>query len=85
LAIGEGRRRTPAARKPAYQQFFPFLSIKTACCHRLGALSVRWMQPAQQQGRFFPSSSFSQVRSIRRWRVVACFASSTQQMNSFRP
>jgi len=37
----KGRRGTPAPRKPAYEPFFPFLSIKTACCHRLGALSVR--------------------------------------------
>ena len=29
------------ARKQAYELFFPFLSIRTACCHRLGALSVR--------------------------------------------
>src|SRR5829696_8067883 len=43
------------------------------------------MQPAQQQGRFFPSNNSAQVRSTRRCRVVSCFASSTQQMNSFRP
>jgi hypothetical protein len=39
------------------------------------------MQPGQQQGRFFPSSNSSQVRRMRRSRVAACFASSTQQMN----
>src|SRR5829696_3053370 len=43
------------------------------------------MQPAQQQGRFFPSNNSAQVRSMRRCRVVGCFASSTQQKNSFRP
>src|SRR3954451_3207074 len=43
------------------------------------------MQPAQQQGRFFPSNNSAQVRSMRRCRVIGCFASSTQQMNSFRP
>ena len=37
------------------------------------------------EGRFFPSRSSSQARSMRRWRVFACFASSTQQMNSLRP
>ena len=62
-----------------------FPSIKTACCHRLGALSVRWMHPAQQHGRFLPSSNSSRVRLMRRWRVAGCFASSTQQINSFRP
>jgi len=35
------------------------------------------MQPDQQQGRFFPSNNASQVRSIRRWRVCGCLASST--------
>ena len=62
----------------------PLRSISTACCHRPGALSARWMQPAQQHGRFFPSTSSSRVRSIRRRRVASCLASSTQQMNSFR-
>jgi hypothetical protein len=64
---------------------FYFLSIRTACCHRLGGLSLRCMQPDQQQGRLFPSSSSSQARSMRRSRVLACLASSIQQMNSLRP
>jgi len=84
-AILRRRGMSTLANTPVYRRLFPSLSIRTACCHRLGALSVRWMQPTQQQGRFFPSSSSSQVRSMRRWRVAGCLASSTQQMNSFRP
>ncbi len=59
--------------------------MRTACCHLPGFLSVRWMHPAQQQGRLRPSRSSSTVRLIRRVRVFCCLASSTQQMNSFRP
>ena len=44
----------------------------------------RCLQPGQQQGRRWPSSSSSWVRRMRRSRVVACLASSTQQMNSLR-
>jgi hypothetical protein len=44
----------------------------------------RWLQPGQQQGRRWPSSSSSLVRRIRRSRVIRCFASSTQHMNSLR-
>lgn len=42
------------------------------------------MQPAQQHGRFLPSRSSSTVRLMRLARVFSCFASSTQQINSFR-
>jgi hypothetical protein len=58
-------------------------SIRTPlCAHR----PVRWrcLHPGQQQGRRMPSSSSSWVRRMRRLRVIACFASSTQQMNSLR-
>ena len=44
----------------------------------------RCLHPGQQQGRRWPSSSSSWVRRMRRARVVACLASSTQQMNSLR-
>jgi hypothetical protein len=44
----------------------------------------RWLHPGQQQGRRWPSSNSSWVRRIRRSRVISCFASSTQQMNSLR-
>ncbi len=44
----------------------------------------RCLQPGQQQGRRWPSSSSSWVRRMRRSRVVSCLASSTQQMNSLR-
>ena len=47
-------------------------------------LRSRCLQPGQQQGRRWPSSSSSWVRRIRRSRVTSCLASSTQQMNSFR-
>lgn len=44
----------------------------------------RCLHPGQQQGRRWPSSSSSRVLRMRRSRVSACFASSTQQMNSLR-
>jgi hypothetical protein len=44
----------------------------------------RWLHPGQQHGRRCPSSSSSSVLRMRRLRVVSCFASSTQQMNSLR-
>jgi hypothetical protein len=44
----------------------------------------RCLHPGQQQGRRWPSSSSSWVRRMRRSRVISCFASSTQQMNSLR-
>lgn len=50
----------------------------------LTALSVRWMQPIQQQGRRLPSESSSTVRRTRLALVSSCLAFSTQQMNSFR-
>ena len=44
----------------------------------------RCLHPGQQQGRRWPSSSSSWVLRMRRFRVISCFASSTQQMNSLR-
>ena len=40
FSLGNGPRRTCAC-KPAYELFFPRRSTRTACCQRLGALSVR--------------------------------------------
>ncbi len=50
-----------------------YLPVRSRCLH-----------PGQQQGRRWPSSSSSWVRRMRRSRVLACLASSTQQMNSLR-
>ena len=47
-------------------------------------LRSRCLHPGQQQGRRWPSSSSSWVRRMRRSRVFACLAASTQQMNSLR-
>ena len=47
-----------------------------------GALAV--LAPWPAAGSTLPSSSSSWVRRMRRARVVACLASSTQQMNSLR-
>ena len=44
----------------------------------------RCLHPGQQQGLRMPSSNSSWVRRMRRVRVAACLASSTQQMNSLR-
>ena len=51
-------------------------------CYR--PVRSRCLHPGQQQGRRRPSSSSSWVRRMRRSRVTACLASSTQQMNSLR-
>ncbi len=48
------------------------------------SLFRRWGQPGQQQGRRFPSLSSLQTLSIRLNRVFGLFASSTQQIHSFR-
>jgi hypothetical protein len=71
----------PRRQRQFAGELFPLPSISTACCRRPGALSARWMQPAQQHSRFFPTRSSSRVLAIRRWRVAACFASTTQQIN----
>ena len=62
---------------------FLFLSINTSCCHLLGFLSMRCMQPTQQHGLFLPSKSSSTVRSIRFPRVLSCLGLDTQHINSF--
>mgnify|MGYP003650342297 CR=1 FL=1 len=50
-----------------------FLSINTACCHLLGALSVRWMQPAQQHGLRLPSSNSSPDSLLAGLRLLGIF------------
>src|SRR5438445_4393132 len=50
----------------------------------LSSLSLRWMQPSQQHGRRFPSSSSDRNRSTCWLLVSAFFGQSTQQIHSFR-
>ena len=50
----------------------------------LMALSGRWMQPTQQQGRRLPSRSSSHDLRTRRFLVSICLAFSTQQIYSLR-
>src|SRR5262249_12704351 len=47
-------------------------------------LPGRWTQPGQQQGRRIPPISLSIPTSMRRLRVSACLADSTQQIHSLR-
>ena len=54
------------------------------CTEGLTDLSVRWMQPIQQQGRRTPSVSSLQVLSICSLLVSAFFTETTQQIHSFR-
>jgi hypothetical protein len=76
-----GQRRDRARRCGAESPAGPGMPIP--CVSYLPVRS-RCAQPGQQQGRRIPSSSSSWVRRMRRSRVADCFASSTQQMNSFR-
>src|SRR5213080_4961667 len=50
----------------------------------LSSLSLRWMQPSQQHGRRFPSSSSDRNRSTCWLLVSAFFGQSTQQIHSLR-
>lgn len=62
------------ARDPAHAGLWAYRPVRSRCVH-----------PGQQHGRRRPPSSSSRVRRMRRCRVAACLASSTQQMNSLRP
>jgi hypothetical protein len=55
---------------------------RAALLHR--PVRSRCSHPGQQHGRRWPSSNSSWVLRMRRFRVISCFASSTQQMNSLR-
>lgn len=50
----------------------------------LMALSVRWIQPIQQQGRRFPSFSSVTVRLIWSFLVASCLTEMFQQIHSLR-
>src|SRR6184192_2939986 len=50
----------------------------------LSSLSLRWMQPSQQHGRRFPSSSSDCTRWMCWLLVSAFFGQSTQQIHSLR-
>src|SRR5438270_12634945 len=50
----------------------------------LSSLSLRWMQPSQQHGRRFPSSSSDCNRRMCWLLVSAFFGQSTQQIHSLR-
>ena len=72
-AAAEGASRIPPTDQPDGTDPLDYLPVRS-----------RWLQPGQQQGRRWPSSSSSRVRRMRRSRVLSCLASSTQQMNSLR-
>src|SRR5438093_2352022 len=58
--------------------------LNTQRTEGLSSLSLRWMQPSQQHGRRFPSSS-SDCSRWRCWLLVsALFGQSTQQSHSLR-
>lgn len=54
------------------------------CTDGLIGLSVRWMQPIQQQGRRFPSCNSATVLSIWFFLVSACLTVIFQQIHSLR-
>src|SRR5438067_7152555 len=58
--------------------------LSTQRTEGLSYLSLRWMQPSQQHGRRFPSSSSDCNRSMCRLLVSAFFGESTQQIHSLR-
>ena len=96
-ACGDGQSREPGhvssyrtinlpAQKPTILRFIvvSFVMPGRPGPSRYRPVRSRCLHPGQQQGRRWPSSSSSWVRRMRRFRVVSCLASSTQQMNSFR-
>src|SRR2546427_8767125 len=67
-----------------YDDFFECLSSTTFCTEGLTALSVRWIQPYQQQGRRMPSLSSVHTRSTCCLLVSGCFTEIAQQIHSLR-
>lgn len=78
-----GEPRPRRARRPR-EGSTPSMRQQTRRAEAHAPVRSRCLHPGQQQGRRWPSSSSSRVLRMRRSRVVACFASSTQQMNSLR-
>src|SRR2546421_145854 len=58
--------------------------LSTQRTEGLSSLSLRWMQPSQQHGRRFPSSSSDCTRWMCWLLVSAFFGQSTQQIHSLR-
>src|SRR3984893_2246908 len=58
--------------------------LSTQRTEGLSSLSLRWMQPSQQQGRRFPSNSSDCNRWMCWLLVSAFFGQSTQQIHSLR-
>src|SRR6266540_3601314 len=58
--------------------------LNTQRTEGLSSLSLRWMQPSQQHGRRFPSSSSDCTRWMCWLLVSAFFGQSTQQSHSLR-
>src|SRR5438477_6258510 len=58
--------------------------LSTQRTEGLSPLSLRWMQPSQQHGRRFPSSSSDCSRRMCWLLVSAFFGQSTQQIHSLR-
>src|SRR5437588_6810856 len=58
--------------------------LNTQRTEGLSSLSLRWMQPSQQHGRRFPSSSSDCNRWTSCLLVSAFFGQSTQQIHSLR-
>src|SRR2546422_5096744 len=58
--------------------------LSTQRTEGLSSLSLRWMQPSQQHGRRFPSSSSDCNRRMCWLLVSAFFGQSTQQIHSLR-
>src|SRR5437773_6781959 len=58
--------------------------LSTQRTEGLSSLSLRWMQPSQQHGRRFPSSSSDCTRWMCWLLVSAFFVQSTQQIHSLR-
>lgn len=66
-----------------YFAFLAFL-LRTNFCERLKGLSVRCMQPGQQQGRRIPSLSSETTRLTCSFRVSSFLTEIVQQIHSFR-
>lgn len=66
----------------------PYLDLarfsRIPCIDGLIDLSVRWIQPIQQQGRRFPSMSSETTLFTWSFRVVSCLTEMVQQIHSFR-
>ena len=83
LSVADAATRSVDVKDYVFRDFLFFL-LSTACTEGLTVLSVRWMQPIQQQGLRTPSLSSLTSLLMCSFRVSSFFTEITQQIHSLR-